>query len=146
LDYLFGALILLVGRHNGFAAQIWTDIKSALGALVFAADQGLGQVIDKTFLLRACPEIQPFRLSSPQPGFSLREMMKMMASDDLKLSSSHLHYCSTPPVLRQARALSRQPIRLSSLKGLLKNPNAPAFIARVRVRSLGKAVTKIMGT
>jgi hypothetical protein len=51
LDYLFGALILLVGRHNGFAAQIWTDIKSALGAFVFAADQGLGQVIDKTFLL-----------------------------------------------------------------------------------------------
>jgi hypothetical protein len=51
LDYLFGALILLVGRHNGFAAQIWTNIKSALGALVFAADPGLGQVIDKTFLL-----------------------------------------------------------------------------------------------
>jgi hypothetical protein len=51
LGYLFGALILMVGRHNGFAAQIWTDIKSALGALVFAADQSLGQVIDKTFLL-----------------------------------------------------------------------------------------------
>jgi hypothetical protein len=41
----------MVGRHNGFAAQIWTDIKSALGALVFTADQGFGQVIDKTFLL-----------------------------------------------------------------------------------------------
>jgi hypothetical protein len=51
LCYLFGALILLVGRHNGFAAQIWTDIKSARGALIFAVDQGLGQVIDKTFLL-----------------------------------------------------------------------------------------------
>jgi len=50
LDYLFGALIPLVRRCNGFAAQIWTDIKVS-GALVFAAEQGLGQVIDKTFLL-----------------------------------------------------------------------------------------------
>jgi hypothetical protein len=55
LDYLFGALILLVGRHNGFAAQIWTDIKSALGALVFAADPGLGQVIDKHSYLKGLP-------------------------------------------------------------------------------------------
>lgn len=46
---------------------------------------------------------------------------------------------------RPFSALSRQLSKLSSLKGLLRNPTAPAASTRARVISSAKAVMKMVG-